>query len=109
MREYGKRKYVPASCPECGVSRVDLATPRGRTLSDYLHLMHGTFHAILRKNDWGLWRWYGHCARCAFNASVYDDLSKGSVWNLIKKPAAGEGREMRFLLRTSYGPNGGGE
>ena len=53
----------------------------------------------------------GNYLKIVSKGAVYNNLSEDSpIWDMIKKKKKGpaEGRELRFLLRTAYGPSAAG-
>lgn len=102
MREYGKRKYVPERCPDCGSLAYVPTAGKELTLSDFLKVCYTSYKALLRKNSWGIWRWFGYCPACALSEELGRDMH---MWRNLVKSSEGV-RELRYTLRTSYSRDG---
>jgi len=70
---YGKRRYVPLSCPECDephYSIADIPEFDGYDYIKYNYLLKcfGCEYMIglAIDPDWRMPRWYGECRRCKF-------------------------------------------
>jgi hypothetical protein len=77
--EYGRRAWVPSCCPVCGNQNPP---SNGKVdLSLLFKITYFGWNADLRKNDWGMDRWYGDCGRCGMREAMFSD----SIFDVVKK------------------------
>jgi hypothetical protein len=78
LREYGKRRYVPAACPQCGQgSRV--LTTRDDPFISLLRAYAVGWGPVLHKTQWGP-RWFGYCGWCVMQANI---TARSQFWDAV--------------------------
>lgn len=69
MIHYGRKSWVPDSCPTCGSELFD--PDKCKSISEYLKDSYLCWRKIYKKHEfWKMKRWFGGCGNCFLTETV---------------------------------------